>query len=167
MHPRSVSGWVWCSSDARRTRGTCLGLELLAMIPCCCPTRLKATDAAVLITVLCWPDGWPHGADRVWQACNDASQRALGQAWRGGGLASAARQALHRSLTQGHTPELHLYPHAACQEQLVVAQFPRQFGSGIRLSLKARMLTEVGFRNEAIARSIKAARKHCSVALPS
>ncbi len=76
MHPRSVSGWVWCSSDARRTRGTCLGLELLAMIPCCCPTRLKATDAAVLITVLCWPDGWPHGADRVWQACNDASQRA-------------------------------------------------------------------------------------------
>ena len=38
--------------------GTCLGLELLAMIPCCCPTRLKATNTAVLITVLCWPDGW-------------------------------------------------------------------------------------------------------------
>ncbi len=29
------------------------------------------TNANVLITVLCWPDGWPHG---IWQACDDALQ---------------------------------------------------------------------------------------------
>ncbi len=43
-----ISGWVWCSSDARRTGR----LELLAMIPGSSPTRLKATDATVFITIL-------------------------------------------------------------------------------------------------------------------
>ena len=71
-----ISGWVWCSSDARRTWGIWLRLKLLAIIPGSCPARLQASDAAVLITILCWPDGWPHGADSVWQARDVASQRA-------------------------------------------------------------------------------------------
>ena len=65
MHPWGVSGWVWCSPDARRTWLIWLRLDLLAMIPGSCPTRLKVADATVLITILCWPDGWPHGADSV------------------------------------------------------------------------------------------------------
>ena len=51
-----------------------LELSLLALLPLMCPARLKAADACVLITILCWPDGWSHGADSVWQACNDATQ---------------------------------------------------------------------------------------------
>ena len=60
--------------DARRTWLIRLRLDLLVMIPGSCPTRLKVADATVLITILCWPDGWPHGADSVWQACDDALQ---------------------------------------------------------------------------------------------
>ena len=66
-------GSVWCSPDARRTWLIWLRLDL-AMIPGSCPTRLKVANATVLITILCWPDGWPHGADSVWQACDDALQ---------------------------------------------------------------------------------------------
>ena len=53
-----------------------LRLELLTVIRGGCPTRLKARDATALITGLCWLDGWPHGADSVWQACVDVLQRA-------------------------------------------------------------------------------------------
>ena len=63
MHPWGISGWVWCSSDARRTWGIWLRLKLLAIIPGSCPARLKGVGcAAALITILCWPDGWLHWA---------------------------------------------------------------------------------------------------------
>ncbi len=34
----------------------------------------QQTDKGMLIAVHCRPDGWPHGADSIWQACDDASQ---------------------------------------------------------------------------------------------
>ena len=77
MHPGSISGGVWCPFDAGQAwklRLVHQELSLLALLPLMCPASLKATDACVLITILCWPDGWLHGADSVWQACNDATQ---------------------------------------------------------------------------------------------
>ena len=49
-------------------------LRMVALLQGKCPARLKAADACELITILCWPDGWSHGADSIWQACNDATQ---------------------------------------------------------------------------------------------
>ena len=49
MHPGSV-GLV--PPDTRGTWHVGLRLQLLAMIPSCCPTRLKVADATVLITIL-------------------------------------------------------------------------------------------------------------------
>ena len=77
MHPGSISGGVWSSPDAGgawKLRLVQQELSLLALLPLMCPARLEAADACVLITILCWPDGWPHGADSIWQACNDATQ---------------------------------------------------------------------------------------------
>ncbi len=45
MHPWGISGLVWCSSDARRTWGIWLRLELLAMVPGSWPTRLRRVPA--------------------------------------------------------------------------------------------------------------------------
>ncbi len=77
MHPGSVCGGVWCPSDASGTRDVRLvqwGLELLSQLPATFPASLEAADACVLVTVLRWPDGWPHGTDSIWQACDDAPQ---------------------------------------------------------------------------------------------
>ena len=79
MHPGSVCGGVWCPSDARGTRDVGLvqyGLGLLSQLPAMFPASLEAADACVLVTIMRWPDGWPHGTDSLWQACDDAPQHA-------------------------------------------------------------------------------------------
>ena len=45
-------------------------LRLLPLIPGMLPAGLEPADASVLVAVLCWSDGWPHGGDSVRQACN-------------------------------------------------------------------------------------------------
>ncbi len=79
MHPGSVCGGVWCPSDARGTRDVGLvqyGLGLLSQLPAIFPASFKATDTCVLVIIMRSPDGWLHGIDSLWQACNDAPQRA-------------------------------------------------------------------------------------------
>jgi len=79
MHPGSVCGGVWCPSDARGTWDVGLvqyGLDLLSQLPAMFPASLEVADACVLVTIMRWPHGWPHGTDSLLQACNDAPQRA-------------------------------------------------------------------------------------------
>jgi len=75
----TVAQWGWPYTIRRidRTWGVGVvqfGLDLL--LPAMFPANLDVADACMLVTIIRWPDGWPHGTDGLWQACDDVPQRA-------------------------------------------------------------------------------------------